>query len=43
MTVAELVGGVGLLAYGGYLIFEPLAWCVPGAVFTLDAFLGGRN
>lgn len=39
----ELVFGVSLLAYGGWLIYPPLAYCLPGCILILDAFLGGRE
>jgi len=43
VTVLELVGGVGLLAYGGWLVYEPLVYGIPGLILVFDAYIGGRT
>jgi hypothetical protein len=43
ISLVEFAAGVALLTYGGYLVYEPLAWCVPGSILILDAIMGDRK
>lgn len=40
---AFIFGGVGLISYGAWMVFEPLAFVVPGVAMLAIGILGGAR
>ncbi|QIG80099.1 hypothetical protein [Stakelama tenebrarum] len=38
-----IIAGIGALAHGAGMAWEPAGWIVPGAIVTALAMFGGRN